>query len=583
MKQRVTRRTLVLLVIFLALTLGLPGRSSRLEAQTDTRYFAETGHFLRGAFRYFWETNGGPLGSIHTFGYPITEEYWSGTTGRITQYFERARFELVERDGQYGVELGNLGAEATAGRTFETFAPIEPTTQRRFIPQTQHIIQYGFKEIWETHGAERIFGWPISDEIMEVTGDGQMRTVQYFERVRFEYWPEFLPGERVVLTALGRFLAPPELLPPLPPDAAPGSTPSAPQPPAQPAQPATPSGPVLPANSNAVVEPQWGDPGTKFIFEAKGFASGEKVAIWLTAPDGTTKSLKDHASTNRDGYLVDRITIDSDGFMGGVWATTAEGRDSKRTAVAYFQVGGPAPVAAAPVPSQPQGRDWAPANTNASIAPEAGPPGTIFQFDAHGFRKNETVIFWLTTPGGQARDFPGDASASDDGNLSHENIRIDSRGFENGVWAMTAQGRDSKNQSIAYFRIDSAAPAQPTPEVPPATKATGECAENAPTPGEGLHAWMTNDDPQIGHTTRLCVQFVQDGKGVWGAEVRATLRYEETDSDIGPETTNSNGVAELKFRVRDDEDEVDSRVWVDVETLYGGNRYTTRTSFIPRD
>jgi hypothetical protein len=94
---------------------------------------------------------------------------------------------------------------------------------------------------------------------------------------------------------------------------------------------------------------------------------------------------------------------------------------------------------------------------------------------------------------------------------------------------------------------------------------------------------MTNEDPEIGHTTRLCVQLVQDGRGVWGAEVRATLRYEEKDTDIGPETTNNNGVAELKFRVRDDEDEVDSRVWIDVEAFYGGNRHTTRTSFIPRD
>lgn len=303
----------------------------------------------------------------------------------------------------------------------------------------------------------------------------------------------------------------------------------------------------------------------------------------MTAPDGTTTNLKDRAGTSREGYLIDRVTIDSGGFMGGVWAVTAQGRDSDRTAVAYFQVGGPAPASAAPPPPQPQGRDWAPPNANASITPEVGPPGTIFQFDAHGFRRNETVIFWLTTPAGEARDFPGEARANDNGNISHENIRIDSRGFENGVWAITARGRDSDHQAIAYFRIDSGAPAPPAPEVPPAARATGECAENAPSPSEGLHAWMTNEDPEIGHTTRLCVQLVQDGRGVWGAEVRATLRYEEKDTDIGPETTNNNGVAELKFRVRDDEDEVDSRVWIDVEAFYGGNRHTTRTSFIPRD
>ncbi len=67
-----------------------------LQAQTDVRYFAETGHTLRGAFRYFWETNG----AVEIFGYPITEEY-NGPNGRLVQWFERARFELVASGGQY--------------------------------------------------------------------------------------------------------------------------------------------------------------------------------------------------------------------------------------------------------------------------------------------------------------------------------------------------------------------------------------------------------------------------------------------------------------------------------------------------
>jgi len=28
-------------------------------AQGDARYFGETSHYLRGAFRYFWESRGG--------------------------------------------------------------------------------------------------------------------------------------------------------------------------------------------------------------------------------------------------------------------------------------------------------------------------------------------------------------------------------------------------------------------------------------------------------------------------------------------------------------------------------------------
>ncbi|NJN65787.1 MAG: hypothetical protein HC884_03270 [Chloroflexaceae bacterium] len=228
---------LLLLLLPLLLTAGPVVVSY---AQTDARYVPETGHFIRGVFRHFWETEGG----LDTFGYPLTEEYVSHETGRITQYFERARFELVEQGGQYRVELGNLGLEVTAGRVFPTAALVQDTAQRRYLSQTRHIIQYGFKEIWETHGSERIFGYPISEELEEMTDDGRMRTVQYFERVRFEYWPEFPPGERVVFSALGRFLAPPALMTPLPPGAAPGTLPPAPPgaapstpPPVQPAAP----------------------------------------------------------------------------------------------------------------------------------------------------------------------------------------------------------------------------------------------------------------------------------------------------------------------------------------------------------
>ena len=40
-------------------------------AQSDLRYFGETSHYLRGAFRYFWESRGG----VGTFGFPVTEEF----------------------------------------------------------------------------------------------------------------------------------------------------------------------------------------------------------------------------------------------------------------------------------------------------------------------------------------------------------------------------------------------------------------------------------------------------------------------------------------------------------------------------
>jgi hypothetical protein len=85
-------RWCVALFVVLLAAWALPVAS----AQNEPRYFTATGHYLRGAFRSFWERNGG----LPIFGYPLTEEYYRKADGRIVQYFERARFELTIQDGQ---------------------------------------------------------------------------------------------------------------------------------------------------------------------------------------------------------------------------------------------------------------------------------------------------------------------------------------------------------------------------------------------------------------------------------------------------------------------------------------------------
>jgi hypothetical protein len=76
----------------------------------DCRYFPVTRHSLCGAFKHYWERNGG----LERFGYPVTEAMheslpeFSGTV----QYFERRRMELhPELAGtRYDVLLGLLGS-----------------------------------------------------------------------------------------------------------------------------------------------------------------------------------------------------------------------------------------------------------------------------------------------------------------------------------------------------------------------------------------------------------------------------------------------------------------------------------------
>ncbi|NTV62028.1 MAG: L,D-transpeptidase [Oscillochloris sp.] len=154
---------------------------------TPSVYVAETGHHLsnRSGFLSFWRANGQQL----LFGYPITEELVEN--GRIVQYFERARFEFHPESRTVPVQLGLIGTDLVAvnGLTptiSPAFAAVPPPqSSASFFPETQHTVSGEFRRYWERHGGIAIFGFPISEELVE---DG--RTVQYFERARMEWWPE---------------------------------------------------------------------------------------------------------------------------------------------------------------------------------------------------------------------------------------------------------------------------------------------------------------------------------------------------------------------------------------------------------
>ena len=61
-----------------------------------------------------------------------------------------------------------------------------------YIPQTGHSLRGVFKAYWDTHGGLAQFGYPRTDAFPEVnSADGRVYLVQYFERARMEYHPEF--------------------------------------------------------------------------------------------------------------------------------------------------------------------------------------------------------------------------------------------------------------------------------------------------------------------------------------------------------------------------------------------------------
>jgi hypothetical protein len=161
----------------------------------DNVYFPQTGHNLSDDFLRYWQTYGG----LAIFGYPVSEAFEEN--GYLVQYFERNRFELhPENFPPYDVLLGRLGADMTRGLTFPRVEPFASGPDHRYFPETGHSIHHAFLGYWNRHGGLPVFGYPISEEIRERSQtDGKEYTVQYFERARFEYHPEFRGTDAEVL------------------------------------------------------------------------------------------------------------------------------------------------------------------------------------------------------------------------------------------------------------------------------------------------------------------------------------------------------------------------------------------------
>jgi hypothetical protein len=184
------RRSLTVLLAFCLLSITW----ASVFAQTlDFKYFAETGHNVKGEFLKFYNSN--PNASM-LFGYPITEEFTT-KDGLTIQYFQRARFELSPQLAQgQRVNLTAIGSVM--------YLPQEPMSVsgnalacRTF--STGFDVCYDFLAFFDQYGGSAQFGNPISEFEYR---DG--RIVQYFEKARFEWQPGRPEAQRVVLSDLGR-------------------------------------------------------------------------------------------------------------------------------------------------------------------------------------------------------------------------------------------------------------------------------------------------------------------------------------------------------------------------------------------
>jgi len=207
------RRKWNILRALLTLMAALAGSAATPLHAATPRYFPETQHTLADPMLTYWSGQGG----LPVFGFPISEAFneRNADTGQVylTQYFERNRFEAhPENQAPYQVLLGRLGAETLArqGRDWNTFPKADPGAAHYFA-ETGHAITHApFWQYFSTRGLEfdgqrgisvaeavALWGYPLSEPMIETNANGDTALTQWFERARFEDH-----GDRGVLLGL---------------------------------------------------------------------------------------------------------------------------------------------------------------------------------------------------------------------------------------------------------------------------------------------------------------------------------------------------------------------------------------------
>jgi lipoprotein-anchoring transpeptidase ErfK/SrfK len=197
----------LLLTPSLAVAQGSAGRAVQPSRNVDwspptTVYIPDTGQTIDGVFLDFWRNNDG----IDNYGNPITPELQEN--GHTVQYYQYARFEYWPDDPDGNVvHIGNIGQELRPQVVLRTSAiaptgtsatdssnelakmerawlPLDQKTASkpntdtwRYVPESKHSVQWGFKAFWESDGMADYLGNPLTEEFI-LSGT----TYQIFER-----------------------------------------------------------------------------------------------------------------------------------------------------------------------------------------------------------------------------------------------------------------------------------------------------------------------------------------------------------------------------------------------------------------
>lgn len=140
-----------------------------------------------------WHCSAWPHNATHTAVHVMLGGSQRATEAQLTA-LDSLLAHLQARDGFGAAEL--LGhqevSESSCPGTlmewvyaYRSGGRSRPMADGFYFKETETFVGGAFWQYWQRHGGLPLFGYPISPERQE---DG--RTVQYFERARFEYFPE---------------------------------------------------------------------------------------------------------------------------------------------------------------------------------------------------------------------------------------------------------------------------------------------------------------------------------------------------------------------------------------------------------
>jgi hypothetical protein len=185
-------KTRLAFVILIVLAVGLSWRITNAQPVNE-QYFNETGHWVRGEFLLAYYST--PYHE-EVYGQPISR-FFQKSDNLWVQYFEKAIFELhLDNHSGQRVEIAPLGE--ILHTQFAGTPVTENVSGCQVYAETGFEVCQAFLVYFETRGGVKQFGNPVSGQ-ESLNGI----TVQYFQKARLEYRPEFPAGKRVIVSDLG--------------------------------------------------------------------------------------------------------------------------------------------------------------------------------------------------------------------------------------------------------------------------------------------------------------------------------------------------------------------------------------------